>query len=707
MFDVRSNVAQETGQQQGRVRPLLTFLVAIAIIAAGLSCSQGAGPAEYSYSSSDAVRGTVLTLHVLEDSIYDAGEFSLVLEQRGPLTTAEVVARDAEGLRALYLELEYDAETMTAVDASCGRSLAGQGNVLELAVLNNPGTAYYGQVLANWPELPGFSGDGVVAEFKFAPAPAEETAAAGKHRVSAVPVCDKAKHYLNFNPKSSAFLWYYVNPGDYDQNGEVGIADLTPLGANFNDEGPFEVGDARMMIDGDGNGVINIADITPIGANFGNHIDSFAVYGSENGGDYPDGNAAANGSGACLIGNRPFGAGNGGGALRKYWELAMETPVIGTAHYWMRPASYGDEGTPSQLVTHEQEWHLSDVFTYQPSAEPFEVRGMSMASVAGRPGIFAIIRNLNSDAVYLYYITAADTVGSDWKTPVSAITGSMIQSSPSLAEIDGLPAVTWFEDFVVTGLRFMHGTNSAGTAWTAPVTIDTQSYAGISSRLLEFEGKPLVVYSTGASEFCLSMAEDASGASWLPKVHISGSTDSFTFDAKVLPGGVGTAMEDEDTGGVDFYFAQISDGVATVMPREALIGDYISSSRSIDLGYCGGAPYLATTRASDNKLHYCFASGPTGGGWTAPASVALSGVVDKCSGTVAYGLPWVCYYDPSAGQLSSGHALEPASNLWVNEAAVTDSASGINYVKMAIAAGHPAVAYNVDESKTIFFAVYY
>jgi len=372
MSDESSHSAVVAGQQWSRLIPRLTCLLVIAFATAGLSCSRDGTPAEGSFAPSDAGRSKPFSLHVLEDSIYQAGEFGLEIERGSPVTTVEVVGSGAKELKALYLKLDYDPEALVLVSAVGSPALAARGKVLELAVLDTAGVAYHGQVLANWPERDGFSGDGVLARFSFAPASGRPMDA-GPRNASAVPVSDRAEHYLNFNAKSCAFFWYYVNPGDYDQNGEVGIADLTPLGANFNDEGPFEVADSRMVIDGDGNGAINIADITPIGANFGNRIDNFTVYGSEDGADYPDSNTAPNGASSRLIGNRPFSAGNGGGALRKYWELAMDQPVIGHANYWLRPASYGDEGTPSQMVTHEQEWHVTDVFAYQPSIEPYDI----------------------------------------------------------------------------------------------------------------------------------------------------------------------------------------------------------------------------------------------------------------------------------------------------------------------------------------------
>jgi PKD repeat protein len=102
------------------------------------------------------------------------------------------------------------------------------------------------------------------------------------------------------NPPSGIELsWTARVIGDYNQNGEVGISDITPLGQFFKQnvaydapelhEGqsfwpvgdPFTDGSAMWRaaaVDGDGNGEINAADITPIAVHFGERIDGFNVH---------------------------------------------------------------------------------------------------------------------------------------------------------------------------------------------------------------------------------------------------------------------------------------------------------------------------------------------------------------------------------------------------------------------------------------------
>ncbi len=75
-------------------------------------------------------------------------------------------------------------------------------------------------------------------------------------------------------------LWHYRNIGDYDQNGTVGISDITPIAMHFGEE--VSTGDLSLLavVDGDGNGTIGISDITPIAQHFGAQCTGFVIESS-------------------------------------------------------------------------------------------------------------------------------------------------------------------------------------------------------------------------------------------------------------------------------------------------------------------------------------------------------------------------------------------------------------------------------------------
>ena len=107
----------------------------------------------------------------------------------------------------------------------------------------------------------------------------------------------------------SVLSWFYANTGDYDQNGQVTIADLTPIGQNFEESNPeggaWPAANLLAQVDGDSNGVINISDITPIGQNLQNSVlGGYNIYASEDEADVPDeDNGFRNGGGSMLVAN--------------------------------------------------------------------------------------------------------------------------------------------------------------------------------------------------------------------------------------------------------------------------------------------------------------------------------------------------------------------------------------------------------------------
>jgi hypothetical protein len=76
----------------------------------------------------------------------------------------------------------------------------------------------------------------------------------------------------------SRVSWSYRNIGDYDQNSEVNVADLSALGAQLNKTtaSPDWEGKAQYA-DGDFNGAVTIADITPLGSHLLQQVSAFRL----------------------------------------------------------------------------------------------------------------------------------------------------------------------------------------------------------------------------------------------------------------------------------------------------------------------------------------------------------------------------------------------------------------------------------------------
>lgn len=71
--------------------------------------------------------------------------------------------------------------------------------------------------------------------------------------------------------------WSYKNTGDYDQNSETNISDLTPIGRHFNKTPASGDWNQASTADGDLNHEVNISDITPIGRCFRQTVTEYWV----------------------------------------------------------------------------------------------------------------------------------------------------------------------------------------------------------------------------------------------------------------------------------------------------------------------------------------------------------------------------------------------------------------------------------------------
>jgi hypothetical protein len=77
--------------------------------------------------------------------------------------------------------------------------------------------------------------------------------------------------------------WHYRNIGDYDQNGAVGVSDLSPLAMHFGEtyDTATEGNSIQAVIDGSGNGKIGVEDITQIAQYFASKLAQYSVQGGD------------------------------------------------------------------------------------------------------------------------------------------------------------------------------------------------------------------------------------------------------------------------------------------------------------------------------------------------------------------------------------------------------------------------------------------
>lgn len=184
----------------------------------------------------------------------------------------------------VYLELAYDASRYNPLVAQVTDALAPRADSLVVEKLDQPGRVVIGQAPAGVSANSLAAGD-LVAEVLFDAAPFSGTRAA--RSASMVPVDAKALSPMVWDAVGVQLQWYFTQPGDYDQNGVVGVTDLAPLGKHFGEAGPFPYESALSVIDGNRDGVINVQDLTLIGQRYGSSIEGYNLYASDDINDVP------------------------------------------------------------------------------------------------------------------------------------------------------------------------------------------------------------------------------------------------------------------------------------------------------------------------------------------------------------------------------------------------------------------------------------
>lgn len=102
----------------------------------------------------------------------------------------------------------------------------------------------------------------------------EERLESDERLVSQVPPGNTGKVTdFALNSATGELTWSYMNLGDYDLSGEVGVPDITPIAVNYLKKSTES--ELVAWIDGDGNGEVGVPDVTPIAQNYLNTVQGY------------------------------------------------------------------------------------------------------------------------------------------------------------------------------------------------------------------------------------------------------------------------------------------------------------------------------------------------------------------------------------------------------------------------------------------------
>ena len=275
----------------------------------------------------------------------DRADVSMELLDGTAAVRLQIRAENASSLRALYFQVRYDADEYSPAGVDIDPRFGNSDEMLTASFMQRRGIVQHGQVLIDPLNRDGFNGDGVLAELRFMKKSSDLVRA-----TRSTPTSSGSAAVLIADEENGLVTWGYASTGDYDQNLETNVADLTPIASRLKQTGPFAYFDINDVVDGDGNDEINIADITPIGINFRNRVIAYNVYKSLNQDDYPTANDAV--SVIAPIGQVLHENASGS---RFTERLSFSFDVSGLdsdAYYWVRPTDNFLEGTPSNIASY-------------------------------------------------------------------------------------------------------------------------------------------------------------------------------------------------------------------------------------------------------------------------------------------------------------------------------------------------------------------
>lgn len=268
-------------------------------------------------------------------SLPGSGMFTPVLEVTEDTSGATVTVslQDAASVANAYVQVRYDASRYTPGRVDFSNFLGSAEECLTLAVTSQPGVLPLGATQVKGAAVLPQNGNGLLATIRFNNGAFSARAASKAPSAPGNAVDDLI--ITSQTALSVDLQWTEHHVGDYDNNGEVNIADMTPVGMFFNATvATSDDPDFARMVDGDSNGEVNLADLTPIGSNYGSVLTGYVLYTD------PEGTQAI-GSGVTVL--RADQSPETGTPLVYHYTAPLDG---GSPSFNVRPVNGAELGTP-------------------------------------------------------------------------------------------------------------------------------------------------------------------------------------------------------------------------------------------------------------------------------------------------------------------------------------------------------------------------
>lgn len=247
----------------------------------------------YSFDTAMAVNVEGFSLFVVDESNQPNADFTkiyklkkTVLEDGEVLVTISI--EGSPGIPHSLMYLRYDQESVSPKSVNISDFYGKKKDYISVSSMWLSGVVSIG-IARIHPDEGMPTGDGAIATVVFSPQPFSES----MHKRPSKAPDGVQNRVTNLTASSTTDLrvrlrWSYVNVGDYDLSGDVGIPDITPIALHYGHSiagGTWDVQDE--YIDGDGNKEVGVSDITPIAQNYLAVMSGYRVYRTTGSGGTP------------------------------------------------------------------------------------------------------------------------------------------------------------------------------------------------------------------------------------------------------------------------------------------------------------------------------------------------------------------------------------------------------------------------------------
>jgi len=484
--------------------------------------------------------------------------------------------------------------------------------------------------------------------------------------------------------------WSYKNLGDYDQNGTVGISDITPLAIHYNEEVPEDDREQRAsiqaVVDGSENGKVDIADITPIAMNYGTECAAYSIR-----------------------------------SALSYPESIEDTLEIDTAPVAL--AEGEDRKTFSVEISEEPRTYIA-VAPMDAAKTPGELSNMVL--IPNHPPVAQLVAEPTEGEVPLQ--VSFDASGSsdidgpivkyewDWEGD-----GVYDRDTGNISAIKHMYSSAKIYDPQV---RVTDKHNGTGTA-EATITVGMwrvfvaahNSYGAYHTNLVVVNGHPAVSYYghydlPGPEEYIYVQANDPDGTTWGDQAVVQGVSqdDNSQADNSLAVANGHPAIAYCEGPGGKLWYARANDAGGSAWGTPIMLSDMKMDYNCLSMAIVNGHPaiaYKGRLPVPTGRVHYIRANDPNGETWGTPIRVNTMGS-REISLLVVNGKPAICY-ENSARNLQYVRALDADGTAWGEPVSLPTGGEYIlsNSSSMAIINGHPAVAYTSHETDTDYYDLHF